>query len=70
MIAYAPIEGVPSTWGVTVKLKGKTQITIQVDDEAAEDARLVARRRGQSLSEFIRRAIDWELKREADCTVQ
>jgi len=53
-----------------VKLKGKTQITIQVDDEAAEDARLVARRRGQSLSEFIRRAIDWELKREADCTVQ
>lgn len=47
-------------------LKGKHQVNLQVDDEDLEDWRLVARRRGQSLSEFIRRCVTKELDVEAE----
>lgn len=41
------------------------QICIFVDQDDWEDYHLVARRRGQTLSEFIRRAVTKELDVEA-----
>lgn len=47
-----------------MKIRPK-QINIQVNDELLEDIRVVANRRGQSLSEFVRRAIKKELELES-----
>lgn len=53
-----------------MKLKGKTQLTIQVPDDQVDDIRLVSSRRGQTVSEFIRRAVDEELERDADSAIE
>lgn len=45
------------------------QINFQVDQDEFDDIHLVARQRGQTLSEFIRRAIDRELELDARSTV-
>lgn len=41
------------------------QINFQVDDDLYEDLQVIAHRRGQTLSEFIRRTVEAELEREA-----
>lgn len=48
-----------------MKLKDKTQITIQVDDEVFEDIKVLARRRGQTMTKFITLAVERELEEEA-----
>ena len=46
------------------------QINFQVDyPDLLDDLRLVAHRRGQSLSEFIRRTLEAELRRDAEQSV-
>lgn len=61
----APSTGLPSIKEMTMKLENKTQVTVQVDDEDLEDIRIIAARRGQTLSEFIRRCLHTEMAREA-----
>lgn len=51
-------------------LKGKKQVNLHIDDEDYEDLVIVANRRGQSISEFIRRAIQRELSIEADAQIR
>lgn len=46
-------------------VKGKTQVTFHLDDEDFEDMTILASRRGQTKSEFLRRAIQNELLRDA-----
>jgi Ribbon-helix-helix protein, copG family len=46
-------------------LAGHRQINIQVDNDLWDDIHLVARQRGQSMSEFLRRAADRELELDA-----
>jgi predicted DNA-binding protein len=46
-------------------LKGQTAVTFHLMDEDHEDLKILCARRGQSMSEFIRRAIDRELHEEA-----
>ena len=41
------------------------QFNVQADPEFIEDMKVVASRRGQSMSEFIRRAVEAELQKEA-----
>jgi hypothetical protein len=41
------------------------QVNFQADPEFIEDLHIVARRRGQTLSEFIRRTLEAELAGEA-----
>ena len=41
------------------------QINFQVDDELDADIKIVARRRGQTVSEFLRLTVKAELEREA-----
>lgn len=41
------------------------QINFQVDDDLMEDLKVLANRRGQTLSELIRRTLTAELDREA-----
>lgn len=45
------------------------QINIQVDEDFVEDLKVVASRRGQNMSEFIRRTLATELAREAQIQV-
>ena len=46
------------------------QINFQADDEMIEDIKVLAARRGQTLSELIRRTLDQELQQEANRQVQ
>ena len=46
------------------------QLNVQIDDELREDMAIVAKRRGQTISELVRRAIEDELQREADTYVE
>ena len=41
------------------------QFNVQADEEFIEDLKVVASRRGQNMSEFIRRTLQAELNREA-----
>ena len=50
--------------------KDKKQINFQVDQDFLEDIEVVAHRRGQTKSEFIRRCIEAELEREAEGQVE
>lgn len=49
-----------------MKLKDKTAITIQVDDWLLEDIRVILNRRGQTLSEFLRRAAEREVNEASE----
>lgn len=51
------------------RIEGTRQINCQVTEEDLEDIKVMANRRGQTMSEFIRRTLREEMAREAVKTV-
>jgi len=51
-------------------VKGKTQISVHLPNELLEDVRIIARRRGQSLTKFVEFALTEEVENETDQQVK